>query len=403
MSRGSLRIAIVGGGIGGLTAALALRRRGIEAQVYEQAEAFTEVGAGLGLGLNAVRILDRLGLEGALDRIAFHVPGYEMRRWHDGDVMVETHHHPPAPNLRAHEVHRGEFLNILLEAIDGNQLHAGKRCVDVTDDGDQIRLDFADGSAEVADVVIGADGIHSIVRALHYDDQPVFSGIVIYRGLIPMERLDFLGYRREIQTFWLGPRQHFLIYPVSAGRVMNLVAFVPSEGEEVRESWSASGDVNRLADHFRGWEDAVLRVIRSLDGTMRWALFEREPLPAWTFGHSTLLGDAAHAMQPHMGAGAGQSIEDAAVLARCLAEARPATVNRWLTLYEELRRPRTSRVQEASRRAGEIYELRDEQEQRRLAPDALRGRGNWIWSYDVDQAFEEARAALVAEDPALLP
>jgi len=402
MGRGSLQIAIVGGGIGGLTTALALKRRGIEAHVYEQADAFTEVGAGLGLGVNAVRILDRLDLEEALDQIACRVPGYEMRRWHDGDVMVETHHRAPPPDLRAHEVHRGEFLNILLDALDERQLHTGKRCVNVTDHGDRIRLDFEDGSTQSADVVVGADGIHSVVRALHYHDQPVFSGIVVYRGLIPMERLDFLGYGREIQTFWLGPRQHFLIYPVSAGRLMNLVAFVPAAGEEVSESWSAKGEVDQLAEHFRGWEDAVSRVIRSLEGTMRWALFEREPLPAWTFGHSTLLGDAAHAMQPHMGAGAGQSIEDAAVLARCLAEARPATVSRWLTLYEEIRKPRSHRVQEASRRAGEIYEMTDEQQQRRLAPDALRGRGNWIWSYDIDEAFEEARAALAAEDPAAL-
>lgn len=391
-----MRIAIVGGGIGGLSTALALRHRGIEAHVFEQAAAFTEVGAGLGLGVNAVRILDRLGLEGALDGIAFHVPGYEMRRWHDGDVIVETHRHPPPPNLRAHEVHRGEFLNILLDALDEGQLHPGKRCVDVVDQGGQLHLDFEDGSAEVADVVVGADGIHSVVRALHYDDEPVFSGIVVYRGLIPMERLDFLGYGREIQTFWLGPRQHFLLYPVSAGRLMNLVAFVPADGEEVRESWSARGDVDRLAEHFRGWEEAVLRVIRSLDGTMRWGLYEREPLPRWSFGRTTLLGDAAHAMQPHTGQGAGQSIEDAAVLARCLAEAQPSDIDRWLAFYEEIRKPRSRQVQEASRRAGQIYEMVDEREQRRLAPDALRGRGNWIWSYDVDQAFEEA---LVAQNP----
>ncbi|MBO0703339.1 MAG: FAD-dependent monooxygenase, partial [Candidatus Dormibacteraeota bacterium] len=383
-----------------LTTALALQHRGLEAQVYEQAEAFTEVGAGLGLGLNAVRILDRLGLEAALDRIAFHVRGYEMRRWRDGDVIVQTHHDAPPPSLRAHEVHRGELLNLLLDAIDERRLHAGKRCVNVADHGDQVRLDFADGSAAMADVVVGADGIHSVVRALHHADQPVFSGMAVYRGLIPMERLDFLGYQREIQTFWLGPRRHLLIYPVSAGRLMNLVAFVPADGEEVRESWSATGDVDRLAEHFRGWENTVTRVIRSLDGTMRWALYEREPLRAWSFGRTTLLGDAAHAMQPHTGQGAGQSIEDAAVLARCLAEARPATLSRWLTLYEEVRKPRTRRVQEASRRAGEIYEMVDEQQQRRLAPDALRGRGNWIWGYDLDQAFEDARAALVAEDPA---
>ncbi|MBO0687223.1 MAG: FAD-dependent monooxygenase, partial [Candidatus Dormibacteraeota bacterium] len=214
MGDGSLRIAIVGGGIGGLTTALALRHQGLVAHVYEQAEEFTEVGAGLGLGLNAVRILDRLGLEEALDSIAAHIRGYEMRRWHDGDVIVEAHREPPPPNLRAHQVHRAEFLNLLVQALDERQLHPGKRCVHVKDLGDEVRLDFEDGSTAVADVVVGADGIHSVVRALHYDDRPLFSGIAAYRGLIPMERLDFLGYHREISTFWLGPRRHFLIYPV---------------------------------------------------------------------------------------------------------------------------------------------------------------------------------------------
>ncbi|MBO0685573.1 MAG: FAD-dependent monooxygenase, partial [Candidatus Dormibacteraeota bacterium] len=170
MGDGSLRIAIVGGGIGGLTTALALRHHGLEADVYEQAEEFTEVGAGLGLGLNAVRILDRLGLEEALDSIAAHIRGYEMRRWHDGDVIVEAHREPPPANRRAHQVHRAEFLNLLVQALDERQLHPGKRCVHVEDGGDEVRLDFEDGSTAVADVVVGADGIHSVVRALHYDD-----------------------------------------------------------------------------------------------------------------------------------------------------------------------------------------------------------------------------------------
>lgn len=391
MGRNSLRIAIVGGGIGGLTTAIALNRQGLEAHVYEQARVFTEVGAGLGLGLNAVRILDRLGLAERLDGIAAHVRGYEMRRWHDGDVIVGAHHATPPPDRRAHNVHRGEFLDLLLDALDERQLHPGKRCVLVEDRGDDVRLEFQDGSTTLADAVVGADGIRSVVRGLHYEDRPVFSGIIAYRGLIPMERLAFLEYQREISTFWLGPRQHFLIYPVSSGSVMNLVAFVPPDGEEVVESWTAPGDVDRLAEHFSGWDAQVLDVIHSLDSTMRWALYERAPLPAWSFGRTTLLGDAAHAMQPHVGQGAAQSIEDAAVLARCLAEATRASLGTWLRLYEEIRKPRTRRVQEAARRAGEIYQLADEDEQRRLAPDALRGRGDWVWNYDADQAFEEAR------------
>jgi salicylate hydroxylase len=152
--------------------------------------------------------------------------------------------------------------------------------------------------------------------------------------------------------------------------------------------------VARLADHFRGWHPSVVGIVEALDATSRWALYDREPLPAWTSGRVTLIGDAAHAMLPHQGQGAGQSIEDAVVLARCLASARLDTVPQWLQLYERIRKPRTESVQHASRLAGEIYDLADSEEQERRAPSALETRGEWLWNYDADKAFEEALAAV---------
>jgi salicylate hydroxylase len=199
------------------------------------------------------------------------------------------------------------------------------------------------------------------------------------------------GERRQL-TFWFGPRRHFLTFPVARGTLMNLVAFVPAGDGWAEESWAARGEVAELARQFEGWEPAVVGTVRALEGTMRWALYDREPLPAWSVGRVTLLGDAAHAMLPHQGQGAVQSIEDAVVLARCLARAEPDEVPRWLTLYERLRKPRAERVQEASRLTGEIYRLADAAEQERRVPSALATRGEWLWNYDADRAFEEALA-----------
>jgi salicylate hydroxylase len=191
---------------------------------------------------------------------------------------------------------------------------------------------------------------------------------------------------------WLGPNQHFLTYPIAAGAMMNVVAFVPADDSWAVESWSAPGEVERLAEHFEGWDRTVLGIIGALDRTMRWALYDREPLPQWTFGRVTLLGDAAHSMLPHQGQGAGQSVEDAIVLARCLERARPDTVETYLHLYERIRKDRTGRVQSASRQSGEIYDLTDPEEQERRAASTLATKGEWLWGYDADEEFDKAVA-----------
>ena len=387
-----LRVAVVGGGIGGLTAALAMQQVGLDVHVYEQAEAFTEIGAGVALGPNALRLLHRLDLEGPLDAVAARPSGYEMRRGRDGKVIFETHASGPLRGTRSLTVHRGHLLRALETSVASARRHPGRRCTGVEERGEEVAVRFADGGEAAADVVVGADGIHSTVRALHHEDRPVFSGTIAYRGLIPMERLPFLVDERHLLTFWFGPRRHFLTFPVAGGSLMNMVAFVPADSGWAEESWTAPGSVDDLARQFAGWDPRILGVVAALDGTMRWALYDRDPLPAWNFGRVTLLGDAAHAMLPHQGQGAAQSIEDAVVLARCLERAEPGTAVDWLRLYERVRRPRTERVQAASRLAGEIYDLADEAEQERRVPSALATRGEWLWNYDADAAFEAARA-----------
>ncbi len=385
-----VRIAIVGGGIGGLTAACALQQAGLQPIVYEQADAFTEVGAGLALGPNAVRLLGRLGLADALEEIGFQPGGYEMRGWRDGHLITDTNRSRQLAEMRSSTVHRAHLLKVLLGVVHPDSLRPGMRCVHAKQESGEVLLSFEDGTSTSADVLIGADGIHSVVRSTFYSRRPIFAGQIAYRGLIPMERLSFLGSGRQNITFWLGPRRHFLTYPVASGKLMNLVAFVPYEGGWIEESWAAPGEVAQLAEHFKGWDPAVIRIVQALDKTNCWALYDLEPLPAWTFDRVTLLGDAAHAMLPHQGQGAGQSIEDAVVLACCLARAQRDDLSQWLELYERIRKPRTARVQRASRLAGEIYDLSDSEEQERKAPSALETRGEWLWSYDAEQAFGEA-------------
>jgi salicylate hydroxylase len=395
MPDSALRIAIVGGGIGGLAAACALERAGLPAVVYEQAEAFAEIGAGIALAPNAVRLLTRLRLDDALDEVSCQPGGYEMRSWSDGHVIADSRRSERLAGMRSLTVHRAHLLEVLLGAVDPASLHPAKRCVQARHDGSEMLLSFEDGTFAATDVVVGADGIHSVIRSMFHSVEPMFVGQIAYRGLIPMERLSFLNGERRNITFWLGPRRHFLTYPVAGGRLMNVVAFVPHEGEWTEKPGPAPAEVAEVAEQFTGWDPTVIRIVEALDGTARWALYDLAPLSAWTFDKMTLLGDAAHAMLPHVGQGAGQSIEDAVVLARCLATARRDDLGQWLRLYEGIRRPRTERVQRASRLAGEIYDLADSAEQERRAPGALEARGEWLWSYDAERAFEEARRALI--------
>jgi salicylate hydroxylase len=387
-------IAIVGGGIGGLTTALALRQAGFQVDVFEQASRLKEVGAGVDLGPNAVRLLFRLGLEKQLAAITAPAVQNTYRRWNDGQI-VESFSRTEGQNKEvalSGGMHRAELLDLLLNALPQACLHTGKHCIQVQQHENKCQVSFADGSAFTADVLLGADGIHSVVRKSCSSDTPVFSGQIAYRGLIPMERLTFLGESAWDTTIWMGPDRHFLLYPISQRRLMNLVAFVPARDDWRVESWSAEGNVEDLVNEFTGWDRAVVATIHELEHTMRWALYDREPLERWSSGAITLLGDAAHAMLPHQGQGAGQSIEDAIVLTRCLQEARQETLAAWLQRYEALRKPRATFVQQTSRISGEIYDWRIQLAQRRHDLSELRVRLKQLWTYDAEQAFSEIYA-----------
>jgi len=344
-----VRIAVVGGGIGGLAAALFLRKAGLDATVYEQAAEVREVGAGIVVAPNMVRPLAALGLVENLEKFAVRLEAaWEFRRWQDGRVLfVQPMGEECERRFGAHcyVAHRADLLALLQQALPPEQIRLDHRCIEVRQNN-QVEILFANGKTVEADIVIGADGIHSVVRPLVASVEARFSGLSAFRCLVPADKAPEMALR-PVQTLWLGPGRHFVHYPISGGRLVNIVAIVAGEWRD--ESWTAKGSVADLAAAFEGWDERVLQLIASTTSTTRWAMFDRDPLERWTAGRVTLLGDAAHAMLPFFAQGAAQAIEDAVVLADCLKDADAASVPQALKRYEEIRLPRTSKVQVMSR------------------------------------------------------
>jgi salicylate hydroxylase len=398
------RIAIVGGGIGGLAAAAFLRLAGLEATVYEQASRLREVGAGVVVAPNAARLLRALGVLDELAAKAVRLEtGWEFRRWQDGTVLS-------AENLatecerrfgeHTYTAHRADLLDALRSVVPAEIVRLGMRCLalDETGDGSPVTHTFASGEQAEADIVIGADGIHSMVRAALTEPAPAtFSGLCAFRALVPAEQAPAFS-RRPAQTLWLGPGHHLVHYPVSAGRYVNLVAFAPA-GDYTTESWTATATVDEFLAEFAGWDARLTALIRAGGTPGRWALLDRAPLTRWTRGAVTLLGDAAHPMFPFFGQGAAQAIEDAATLARCLA-ASPADPPAALRRYAELRMPRTGRLQEVSHARARINHLPDGPAQRDRDAgfcdvDPLAANA-WIYAHDADAVLARTAAARLA-------
>jgi salicylate hydroxylase len=380
-----LRAAIVGGGIGGLSAANALRRRGIEVTVFEQARALGEVGAGVFIYPNSLRQLERMGFGDALAAVGAKVGrGSEFCRM-DGTVVGPILTADSSGWNGLYGMHRADLLNVLAAALPASAVRTDHRCVGFDQDETVARLHFANGATAEADVVIAADGIQSVLQRHVVEPQsPEYSGVRAYRGLVAREKLP--QWRQEAHQVWMGDGKHFMVFPVRSGTLLNYVGFVPTETETV-EAWSAPGDRDQLAASFQGWDPNVTALLEKVETCFWWGLYDRRPLASWTNGRLALLGDAAHAMLPHLGQGANQAIEDGVALAVLLENCGQAEVPATLKRYEGLRRIRTDVVQAEARQNGLRYDSRYaslEQRDREIrnAPEFRK----WLYDYDVEEA-----------------
>jgi salicylate hydroxylase len=289
-------------------------------------------------------------------------------------------------------MHRADYVDFLAAALPAGIVHTGHRAVGYEEAGGVGRVKFANGTVAEADVVVGADGIHSEMRPFVFPpSKPVFHRTISYRGLVPREKLP--GWPMDRWQMWAGPSKHFLVFPVRHGTMVNYVGFVPA-GEELKESWSLPGDPAALRQEFKGWDPLIGEVLGQVDKTFRWVLYDREPLGTWSKGRLTLLGDAAHPMLPHLGQGANQSIEDGMALATILAQTDRDGVPAALQKYERLRRERVAEVQLGARKHGlRVDSLSGDLAERDAQLVAHAEFRKQLYSYDVVQAAKTAAAA----------
>jgi salicylate hydroxylase len=391
-----LRVAVIGAGIGGLALGLALRERGVVADVYEQAPALAELGAAVGVGGNATRLLRRMGLLEELEAVATVPTELVYRNWRTGERIAA---HPVrdgdtyrkrvgAPWLG---IHRAEYQRILGTAYGSAGLHLEHRLVDLVQEPDAVTLTFANGRTAQADLVVGADGVRSVVRRwVSEGDDTVYSGTSGFRGIVAREAVPALPDPEAIQ-FWMGPDAHLLHYAIGGDAdEVNLLAVVEGPRSWDADRWLTDVGPDEVLARFAGWHPAATEMLAAAEPTARWGLFVVQHLLHWYRGRVVLLGDAAHAMLPHHGQGANTTLEDAFTLAALLAEADAADLEPVLASYQRLRRARTRQIARSSWETNALLHLRDDDpdlpwrdaKMRRFADDF-----GWIHEFDTEAAL----------------
>ena len=361
----SVRIAIVGGGIGGLTLALALRQRGVAADVYEQAAELAEIGAAVALSANATRELRRLGVLDAVVSASTEPTELIFRNWQDGR-RIAAHpgslgrHYQTLCGAPYCGIHRADLQRVLSGALAGAGLHLGHRLAALREEGGVARLEFDNGVSVEADLVVGADGVRSLARRhVAGGDAVRYSGTSAFRGIVPVDRLKSLPDPQAIQ-FWMGPDAHLLHYAIGGdGGAVNFLAVTEGPAAWPSDKWQLEIAPGEAEAAFRGWHPAVVEMIAAQAPTARWGLFVTRPLQRWFRGTVVLLGDAAHAMLPHHGQGANTTIEDAVTLAELIPGTAPGQLQAMLGVYQRLRRARTRKIQHSSWVTNKLLHLPD--------------------------------------------
>jgi salicylate hydroxylase/6-hydroxynicotinate 3-monooxygenase len=350
MAKAKLSIAIVGAGMGGMSAAITLRKAGFDVQVYEQAARFARIGAGIQMLPNSSNVLRGMGVLDRLRAIAFQPYSHLNRVWDTGEVKREL---PMPEDMYGAPflcMHRADLHEALADAVPSEVVHLNKKLVGLEQRGNRVTLSFEDGTSAEADAVVGADGVHSLVRDIVVGpDAPIHRGRIAYRAVFDASRLGDMQIAPS-RTKWWGPDRHIVIYYTTKNRTqLYFVTSVPEPADWITpESWSAKGDIEELRAAYQGFHPEVRNVLESCPDCHKWAILEREPLPTWSQGRVVLVGDACHPMTPYMAQGAATSIEDAAVLARSLEAVDGEDVEGAFRTYEASRKPRTSRIQAIS-------------------------------------------------------
>ena len=393
-----MKAVIAGGGIGGLNAALCLHKFGWDVALFEQAAKLTEIGAGIQISPNGMKVLRALGLEEEVTALGIAPRATQMRMGQSGRVVMTNNmtDYPQKYGAPYLHIHRADLISVLKNAVERRMpgaIRTGRTVGGYGQDGSKAFAKFEDGQKTQADLVVGADGIKSVIRKQMLGaEQPRFKGNVAWRAVVPVEKLG-RNIPLPVASIWLGEGKHAVTYLLRGGKLANFVGVVERDDWQ-EESWTERGTRAEALSDFAGWHPSITTLIEQADAHYRWALFDREPLNQWHEGRVALLGDACHPMLPFMAQGAVQAIEDGYILARSLAE--QDAVETGLETYFSKRRDRTARVQQAARTNGQLFHQRRPISKiatlgsmwvaDKIKPDIAQTSLDWLYGHDVTQS-----------------